>query len=154
MRILGQTPRRFGDVHGIEHAQRHRLGRNTLRSLMFADRLCQLRADRHDRIERRHRLLEHHGDIAAAHAAHRAVAQARKLTPFELDTAGGDAQGRLRQKPHDRQRRHGLSRTALAGNAQRLAEPQVEADLVEHALCAFGRPCIDTQSVDAEDRGQ
>jgi len=35
--------------------------------------LGDLVADGHERVQRRHGLLEHHGDLAAAHAAHFAL---------------------------------------------------------------------------------
>uniref|UniRef100_E6QKD8 Uncharacterized protein n=1 Tax=mine drainage metagenome TaxID=410659 RepID=E6QKD8_9ZZZZ len=41
-----------------------------------ADGLDDLAADLHDRIERGHRLLEYHGDLAAAHGTHFFVGQA------------------------------------------------------------------------------
>jgi hypothetical protein len=39
----------------------------TQQSLMRTDGFFNLRANTHDRVERRHRLLKHHRDFAAAH---------------------------------------------------------------------------------------
>jgi hypothetical protein len=77
--------------------------------------------DRHDRVQRGHRLLKHHGDIAAAHAAHGAVGQFHRSRSSEQDAARGDLQRRLRQKPHDGKRGHRLARAGFAGDAERFA---------------------------------
>ena len=45
------------------------------RAAVDADRLGDLVADGVDRVEAGHRLLEHHGDVVAADAAHRLLVE-------------------------------------------------------------------------------
>ena len=53
---------------------------------MRLEHLGDLVADPHQRIERRHRLLENHRDPAAAHVLHVAFGEAEKVAPFEQDS--------------------------------------------------------------------
>lgn len=150
VRILRHAPRRLGDVHRIQHAQGDGTRRSPLGTLMFANGLGQLLADRHHGIERCHWLLKDHRDIAAAHAAHRTVGELREFAPFELDAAGGDPQRGFRQEPHDSKRSHGFARAALAGNAQRFAAHEVEADGIKDPSRPLRRQRIDAEAIDAE----
>ena len=54
---------------------------------MDADGLGHLRADLEDRIERRHRLLEDHGDVVAADVAHLALGELGQVASLEADLA-------------------------------------------------------------------
>ncbi len=49
--------------------------------LVEDDRLHDLRADGEDRVERGHRLLEDHADVAAANRLHLALGQADEVAP-------------------------------------------------------------------------
>ena len=96
LRIAGQRDR---DHHALAHAARElvRIAREALlrigdaelgqlvarlvprgariERLMLPQRFGDLRADRVDRVERRHRLLEDHRDVVAAHLAQRAIVE-------------------------------------------------------------------------------
>ena len=69
---------------------------------------ANLIADREDRVERRHRLLEDERDLGAPDVAHLALGQRQQLAPLEGHRAADDPAGRLNE-PHDRQRRDRLA---------------------------------------------
>ena len=69
---------------------------------MDSQHLADLVADVHDRVERRRRLLEDHGDAVAAELAHLVVGQLQQVAPVELDLAALDPAGR-RDEPQDRE---------------------------------------------------
>ena len=76
---------------------------------MVHDRLHELVSDGVDRIQRSHRILEDHGDLAAADALHLVLAEFEEVLSVELDPAGDDlARGRLDQA-HDRHCRDRLA---------------------------------------------
>jgi hypothetical protein len=87
---------------------------------MRLERLGDLVPDPHDRVERGHRLLEDHADVAPAHLAHGGVTQAEEVGAVEADGAARGLHG-PRQQPHHRMRRHGLARARLADDTQGLA---------------------------------
>jgi hypothetical protein len=62
--------------------------------------LLDLQAHWQDRIERRHRLLEDHGDLGAAHLAQLAFRHRQEVAPPPFDVAADMA--RLAHQPHDR----------------------------------------------------
>ena len=53
-------------------------------------RLGDLAADLHHRVERRHRVLEDHRHLLAPHAAHRLAVEVADLAALELDAAAAD----------------------------------------------------------------
>src|SRR5262249_14975929 len=68
---------------------------------MLAQHLADLEADREDRVERRHRLLEDHADLLAAHALH-LIAPYREEVAAAIENAARGCDGRvfLRQQAH------------------------------------------------------
>ena len=93
---------------------------------MQADRLGDLVADPHHRVERGHRLLEDHRDAVAADRAHLVFVEAEKIGAFEHDGAADDLARRVRHQAHDRKRGHALAAAGLADDGQRLAATDVE----------------------------
>ena len=92
---------------------------------MGAQRLGELVADPVERIERGHRLLEDHAELAAAIAVELARRQAEDLLAADLHRAGGEAvRG---QQAHDGHHGLALARAALADDGERLARRHVEA---------------------------
>ena len=69
---------------------------------MDAENLCDLVADGLERVERGHRFLEDHADLAPADAAQVAVGEAGEVGIAETYRARGH--GRGRQEPHDGER--------------------------------------------------
>jgi hypothetical protein len=60
---------------------------------MDGERLHDLQPDRQQRIERGHRLLEDHRDVAAADLAHRLVVEIEQVAAVEHDAAARHAAG-------------------------------------------------------------
>ena len=68
-----------------------------------AHRLGDLVADLQDRVERRHRILEHHRDVAAADSPQLPLRHLQEVLPVEVRLAGDDLPGRLRDQPENRE---------------------------------------------------
>jgi hypothetical protein len=66
-----------GQPQGIEGLVSHFAASQS--RLMRADGFFNLRADAHHRVQRCHRLLKHHGDLAAAHVAPLAFSESRQF---------------------------------------------------------------------------
>jgi hypothetical protein len=83
---------------------------------MALDALGNLLADRHDRIERRHRLLEDHREVASPHVAQRGLVQRGKVNSAKTNPSPVDARA-TRQQPHDRKRRQAFAATGFTDQA-------------------------------------
>ena len=70
VRIAGEREFFGRQPDPVEHFSRLRLGVGPVRPGVPADALGDLLADRLQRVQRRHRLLENHADIVAAQRAH------------------------------------------------------------------------------------
>ncbi len=129
-----------------------------LAGLGFADLLVQddrfhdLRADGEHRVERRHRLLEDHADVAAADRLHLPLGQPHEVVAEERDAARFDAGGR-RQQPHDRERRDALAGAAFADDAERAARLEAERQIVDGVDDAFFGVEVGAEVGDFEDGG-
>ena len=77
MRILFEPARAVRDADELEQFERARRRLLVGHLQMDEQRLHHLLADRQDRVERGHRLLEDHRDVAAAHLAHLLVGERR-----------------------------------------------------------------------------
>ena len=98
---------------------------------MQVERLGNLHAHGQRRVQRRHRLLEDHGDGVAAHGAHGGIVELEEVLPVEDHLAAFDAAGRRGDQAHDGQRGHALARPRLADDGDGLARIDVERDLVD-----------------------
>ena len=99
------------------------------RRLCRSERLGDLLLDRVQRIERGHRLLEHHRDRGrrGCRAASRACAPTSSW-PSKRMLLPGRGSPRVGQQLQDRQRRHRFARAALADQRQGLAALEIERD--------------------------
>jgi hypothetical protein len=88
--------------------------------LVEQDRLEQLVADRVDRVQARHRLLEDHGDLPAADREHVLLAQRADVAALEQDAAAVEAPRRARDQLHGAHRGHALAAAGLADHGERL----------------------------------
>ena len=70
VRIAGERELFGRQSDPVEHLARQRLGVGSVRAGVPANALGDLLADRLQRVERRHRLLEDHADVVAAQRAH------------------------------------------------------------------------------------
>src|SRR5699024_9339226 len=86
--------------------------------------------DPHQRVQRGHRVLVDHGDLAATDVPELLLGQARKVTPGEGDAATGDLQ-RLGEQSHDREHRQRLARAAIPHHTDDLALAQLQVDAVD-----------------------
>ena len=133
VRVGGENPLDLGQPHLFHHREDALAPRAGIERGVDAQHLVDLAADRHHRIERRHRLLEDHRHGGGAQLPQPAIAGGEQFFADQLDAAAGGDQRALLQQPHHRQRRHRLARSALADQAQRLAFAHLERDAVEDA---------------------
>ena len=91
--------------------------------------LADLVADPLHRIERGHRLLEHHGHAGAAGRTQVGVRFGGQLLALQPDRTGLDGHRVLRQQPHHRLRSDGLAGAGFADDANDLvgADRKVDA---------------------------
>src|SRR5690606_22411165 len=91
------------------------------------------------RIERRHRLLEDHADIAAAHLREGSfvrgceVEHLPRVAPQQDAAAENPATAEV-DKPVDRERCHRLARAALPYDGECLAGNKGESDATDHFI--------------------
>ena len=122
-----------GQPHLLHHVEDALAPRAGIEIGMGAQHLVDLAADRHHRIERRHRLLEDHRHGGGAQLPQAAVAGGEQFLADQLDAAAGRHQRALLQQAHHRQRGHRLARAAFADQAQRLALADLQRDAVDDA---------------------
>jgi len=82
---------------------------------MHPDRLTDLVADREERVEGGHRVLQDHRDALAANPAHLVIGLFEKVFSRKQHLAADDA-GRRRQDAQDRQCQRALAGARLADN--------------------------------------
>ena len=102
---------------GVHDHQRPAAPRARVEIGMGAQHLVDLAPDRHDGVERGHRLLEDHRHPRGAELPQPVLARGQQLLADQLDAAGGRRQRALLQQPHHRQRGDGFARAALADHA-------------------------------------
>ena len=99
--------------------------------MTVALRIDQLRAEREDRIERRHRVLEDHGDARAAQMPLRSPAAA-PADPRRRARCGRRRRRVCRQQAEQRQRERRLAAAALADQADDAPLADRQADVAQH----------------------
>ncbi len=134
VRIVVIALGRTGNAHALQ--QRHRMRARGLaaQAQVMAQRLGHLAADAVHGVQRRHRLLEHHGHAVAAQAAQRVLVHVQQLLAVELDAAVH--LGMLWQQAHQRQGGQRLAAARLADQAQRGAALQDELQVLHGARAA------------------
>src|SRR5262249_15541350 len=100
--------------------------------LVDADRLRHLVADGEERVERRHRVLQDHGDPLAADAAHLRIRLLQEVLALEQDLSAHDP-GRRRKQTQEREGEGGLPGARFPDDAERLARIEIERHLVDGA---------------------
>ena len=135
---------RVADPDFGQEFERPRLdGARAAHAVQFED-LADLPGDRMQRIERRHGLLEDHGDRIAAQIAHVALARAEQ---FLAPKADGTADARLvRQQTDDRERGDRLAGPRFADERQRAAGRQRK----RHAVDRLRHPAVRLPEGDGE----
>jgi hypothetical protein len=84
-------------------------------------------------IERGHRLLEDHADLAAADLADFRLAGAEQVAPLEMHVAAEDPAGRLREQTDDRHGGDALAAAGLADDADGLPLGHGKRNLIDGA---------------------
>jgi hypothetical protein len=96
-----------------------------------AEHLTELVADGEDRVQRAERVLEDHGDPAAADLAALLGGHLEHVLAAEEDLALGDLRRRHVEDAHDGLGGHRLAGTGLAEHGERLARAHVVVDAVD-----------------------
>ena len=131
------------DADGFEQADGGALRLPPAFAAMNDHGFRDLAAHRHDRVERRHRLLEHHCDTVAAQLAPSRLALPDQLAVAKRDGPADPA--RRRHQAHQRERGHRFAAAALADDAERAAATDVEIDPGDDLA-----PCPATRKADAQ----
>ena len=100
---------------------------------MLLERLGDLPLDRQHRVQRRHRLLKDHADLAAADLAHLLLGQLQQVAAVEPDFAPGDPSRRVRDQPQHRHRGDRFAGPAFADHRHGLAGIHRIRDAVDRA---------------------
>ncbi|KAG1601557.1 hypothetical protein G6F46_013943 [Rhizopus delemar] len=106
---------------------------------MQHDGLDDLVADREDRVQRGHRLLEDHGDAVAAQRAALAFRQRQQVLAFEQDAAA-----RFGQQARQRQQRGRFAGAVGADQGSDFLGVQVQVDAAD----GFDMAVVDLESAD------
>src|SRR6266545_2744737 len=129
MGIFAHSPLRRGDADGAEEVL-HALPQRAAPQLLVEEGgLRHLPEDGEERVQRRHGVLEDHGDPPATDPAQFALALPGQVLALEDDTASHDPGG-PRQEPDDREARRRLAAPRLADEPQGLALVEREAHAV------------------------
>ena len=147
--------RRFGgagDADAGEECFRAgaRLGRT--QAEMAHQRLVDLPPDRHQRVQRGHRLLEDHRQPGAAQIGHLGFGEAEQIAPLEDDAVGAEFGRRRFQQAHEGERGQRLAAAAFADQAEGFAVAQLEGDAVDRLCAAAGDAEGDPELLRAQDR--
>jgi hypothetical protein len=116
-------------------------------------RLHDLEPDVEHRVERSHRLLEDHCDVAAAHLAHLVFREVEQVAALEQDAAGDHAPGGLRKQAHDGERRNRLAAARLADQRNDFAGLDPVGHPLHRAHHALRGDEMDVQVLDFEQPG-
>ena len=110
---------------------------------MRADRLADLVADREQRVQRGHRVLQDHRDPPAAHLLHLLIGFLQQILALEHHPAADDARGG-RQHAHDGESEGALAGAGFADDAQRLAGMDAQRHVIDrpHDAGALGRDVV------------
>src|SRR5262249_24546125 len=114
---------------------------------MRLEGLANLPPDRQYGVQRRHRILEDHRDLLAAHRPQRPVALPDQIASLEHGLARLDP-AVPRQQTEDCERGDALAAAGLADDAERLAGGYVEGDAVDRVHRTAARPETDTEVLD------
>ena len=121
MRILPQPALGIGDADQAEQFDRAPVRRGGVHAAVLLQRFGDLPADGEHRIQRGHRLLEHHADLAAAYFAHLCIRELQDIAAGKANLTACDASGRIGDQAQHRQRTDRLAGAALADDRHGLA---------------------------------
>ena len=140
VRVLVHAPRCIGNTHPVQQGQCLGACSSGGQTQVQAQGLCHLAANAVHRVQRRHRLLEHHANTFAADAAESSVALAPHFFTVEPDAATD--LGAVRQQAQQGHGGEGLATTRLTHQPQCFAPGQCEVDTPHRVGGATG--CLQT----------
>ena len=149
--ILVEAALGLGDADQLQHLHGPVVGLAAADALVQPQRLAELPADGQHGIEARHRLLEDHGDVVAAHAAASRVGELQQVDAAEADGAR-DLAGRLGDQAQDGVGGHRLAAARFTHHRQRLALLDVEGDAVDRPVHPVRGAEVRLQVLDLEQR--
>ena len=147
-RVGSRGALRLGQAHPLEQLDGAPPRVILAQPTMQHQRLGDLRADAMERIERRHRLLEDHGDAVAAQTSHRLFPETYKFPLLEPDRSR-DPRAFWSQR-HQSERGHRLAGAGFADHPEALALRERKRRPIDDALRAPGRREIDGELGDFE----
>ena len=118
------------DAHGLQHVARCLPGFLLGTAPVQQNHLADLVANRLDRIQGCHRVLENHGDLLAADGAHLTLAQPEEIPVLENHLSAQYLCRRIWQDPKDAQGGCGLACTRLAHEAKHFSLTHLKVQLV------------------------
>src|SRR3954462_9594112 len=121
VRVFARPLLRLGNAHEAQHVDGLALRGRAAEALVQQQGFGDLLADRHDRVERSHRLLEDHGNFFAAQPLHRLLRKAEEIDAVELDAPPDDAPRRIGYEPHERERSNSFAAAGFTDDGQRFA---------------------------------
>ena len=149
MRILLEAALGLGDADQAQQLDRAPHRRLPADAEMAPHPFGELRADRQQRVERGHRLLEDHRDLAAADRPDLILAERQQVAAGEVDAAL-DAAGRGWHEPEDGERADRLAAAGFADHRDGLALGDVIGDPADRPDEAVRAPEIDPEVLDLE----
>ena len=112
---------RLGHADPLEHLDRRASRASFVEAVVLDQHLGELGADLEARVERGHRVLEDHRDVAAAIDVELVGREREEVDVAEHRPAGRPAV--VGEKAHDREEGLALARTGFADDGERLARP-------------------------------
>src|SRR5580704_10769949 len=127
------TTRGVGNANEVKQLDRFATSRSLGQSMMQAKGLADLVADRQDGVERRHRVLKHHRDVATANGAKVSLRRAQQIESGIDNRTGGKAGGTARVQSEHRERCHALAAARFSNDPDALPLTDVERDVVNRS---------------------
>ncbi len=153
MREGAEPAHGIADADLLEKRQGARARLFAFDALVQRQDLADLPLDRVQRVERGHGLLEHHGDLVAAHLAKLRLARLEQVAAAEQDFSRRVAGGGIVEKARDRQRRYRFAGTGFADDGERLAPIERKRHMIDGERLVFALPEGDRKIVDAQKLG-
>ena len=149
VRVAPQAPLGLGDADLGEQFDGAALPPGAAETRVGAQHLADLEPHREAGVQRRHRLLEDHGDVAPDDPAPRRLGQRAQVDAVEVQDIGLD-RGGPGQEAHHGQHGDGLARSGLAHHRHDLARVDRQVDAVDGREGAAAGGEADAEVADVE----
>ena len=152
VRVLLQAPLGVGYPDQPQKLNRAGLLGGFVHAHVDAQGFGQLVADRQNRVQRGHRFLKDHANVAPTDALHFRLRKFQQILTIEHHATVRNIGGLGRQQAHDRQSRNRFSRSAFAYNRNHFAGAHIVGHVLHSPDKAACRAKFDTQIFDLQDR--